>query len=295
MNTGEPIPGATPDTEIISGLAERQLPEVSMSFGKLSLAGKQYELTSRTGGGKFSDVIFLGTTTGDPEIAVKLVALGANDRERESFNSEIGRLAKLSEYQRQHNLLVGGSPCTPELLAVSSQKDAKGIPSFFVMSKAEGIPLDEYIRRTVSTELSTQDVVSIGEQACRVLEAVHEGLDASYYDFQPRNFFWDAQRRKLTVIDFNLLAPIVLENGERVEANPVEDLRNLSLMLFRILAGVKAVKLEKGDAQTIIQQSGIDDELKQVLVRGVTTGKPESFKGAKDMREAFSKVKVIEE
>ena len=192
--------------------------------------GQQYRLTARLGGGRYSEV-WKAEVIGQPgqSVAVKIMVPGLDDEARRLFVREAYVLKMLAQAQRTLGLSLDNGPLVPIVEAIADNHD----PPFFVESLAPGKPLDQILREQSLGKtggLSEADGLTIGEQLCRVFQVLHEKLERSYLDFQPRNVFWDAETRHITVVDWNLLSPVG-------QADVTGDLDAVARLLYRLLVG----------------------------------------------------------
>jgi tetratricopeptide (TPR) repeat protein len=175
------------------------------------------------------------------EVAIKIAKPDLSEAERKAFENEPLTLhllaAKLRE--KEGSATEGRSPI-PQVL--DEAFDIPG-PSFFVETLAPGMPIDQHMRDRGS--LPEPEVVVLGEQLAILLQALHEGLQKSYYDFQPRNLFWDLEVRHLTVVDWNILFPLTPETQRA-------DLEHLAALLYRLAVGQPA------DAERLQEPEGWD-------------------------------------
>lgn len=191
--------------------------------------GQKIELQALLGGGKYSEVwkATLSLPGGNTkEVAVKFMATDLDDSERQIYFRETENLIRLMKYGNESGLWEKSVPLVPEFFFA----DKSHKPPYFVQSLAIGKPIDEIIRE--GTPMIEADVVYLGAQLCRVFQALHEGLNRSYLDFQPRNIFLNIGKsgRGLTVIDWNLLSA---EGDCDVEG----DLLTIARLLYRLAIG----------------------------------------------------------
>ncbi|MGC8837864.1 MAG: hypothetical protein ACP5UM_05555, partial [Anaerolineae bacterium] len=195
--------------------------------------GHQYRLLRRLGGGKFGEVwlaeVLRGAEDFPREVAVKIAHPDLPEGDWKAFEDEPLTLhllaAKLRERQAD---AVEEDWLIPMVL--EEALDGPG-PRFFVETVASGLSLDQQLRDRES--LPEPEVVALGEQLASLLRVLHEGLQKSYYDFQPRNLFWDSSARRLTVVDWNLLAPLTPDTQKA-------DLEHVAALLYRLAVGQPA-------------------------------------------------------
>jgi hypothetical protein len=183
--------------------------------------GRRYRLLAYLGGGKYSEV-WRAHVVGEPErqVAVKIMASALNEKERRIFAREAERLLSLARAEEILGLRVSGHSLVPTIEAIADE--------FFVETLASGKPLDQILRE--EGRLPEPEALTIVEQLCRVFQALHEGLQRSYLDFQPRNVFWDYSVRRIMVVDWNLLSP----TGE---ADVAGDLEAIARLFYRLVVG----------------------------------------------------------
>lgn len=192
-----------------------------------------YRLITFLGAGKFSEVWRAEQYVEDKvikQVAIKFMAQGLSDREKQIFLNEVETLKLLSSKEQEFGLRPTNYSLFPavEDLYLSSE----GVPSFFVESLAKGKPLDLIIRE--DDFLSEPEALDVAEQLCRVFQVLHEGLLQSYLDFQPKNVFWDSQLKRVIVIDWNLLS-------QKGSSDILGDLETLGRLFYRLMVGETAV------------------------------------------------------
>lgn len=198
-----------------------------------------YRLERSLGGGKYSDVweasVIKGELLGNQEpvsrVALKIMRPNLIPEEKRMFRSETVILVRLRRYEDQHELHVNGNSLVPAVFDQVSEYDAPDGRAFFAQTLANGIPIDQLVRGRGA--FSERDALTITGQFCRVLECLHEGINRSYLDFQPRNIFWDAEKRQIVVIDWNLLS-----DPRRKDVDG--DLLAAGKLLYRLLMGIPA-------------------------------------------------------
>ena len=191
--------------------------------------GQEIELQLPLGGGKYSEVWKASLSLQDgsaEEVAVKFMASDLDEAERQAYFRETETLLRLVKYGDDKGLWDKADPLIPRFYFADKLHN----PPYFVQSLAVGKPLDEILRE--STPMIETDVVFLGAQICLVFQTLHEALNRSYLDFQPRNVFWYSEKsqQKLTVIDWNLLST---ESDCDVDG----DLATVARLLYRLVIG----------------------------------------------------------
>lgn len=166
-------------------------------------------------------------------VAVKLMAPDLDAKTRIRFLQEVDILTELQRAETGLRELWEIKEPGPSAVPTVWDEQRAGVAPFFVMTLAEGEPLDEILRR--QRRLPEAQALNLARQIAEIFVALHEGLNRSYLDFQPRNFFWQAETERLMVIDWNLLSP-------KGQADVAGDLAQLAGLLRRMLTG--------GEAQT---------------------------------------------
>jgi len=210
-------------------------------YSGLELPGNKarYRLERSLGGGKYSDVWEASVIQAEilinqqpiSRVALKIMRPNLIPEEKRMFRSETEILVRLRRYEKQHGLRVNDHSLIPTVFDQVSEYDAPDGRAFFVQTLANGTPVDQLVRGRGA--LPEQNALTITEQFCRVLECLHEGIKRSYLDFQPRNIFWDAEKRQIMVIDWNLLS-----DPRRMDVDG--DLLAAGKLLYRLLMGVPA-------------------------------------------------------
>ncbi len=189
--------------------------------------GRWYRLLARLGGGKYS-VVWKAEAVDEAGnlVAVKVMAPGLDEKARRLFIREAYTLLTIAQAEEALGLQLDEASLVPAVEAIADEYD----PPFFVETLARGKPLDQILRE--EHRLSETAVLTIGEQLCRVFQALHEGegLGRSYLDFQPRNVFWDAEAGRIMVVDWNLLSPAG-------QADVAGDLETIARLLYRLAVG----------------------------------------------------------
>lgn len=189
-----------------------------------------YRLSKYLGGGAFGEVWAADVTESElkdeksnpvKQVALKTLNPGLNEIEQQRFWLEPEVLGAFHPHPDGYSRVP---------LHFESQK-ADPYP-FFVQTLATGTPVDELMR---TVELSERDALDILAQFYRVLQSLHEGLQKSYLDFQPKNIFWNAETHRILVIDWNVLASEGSGNFK-----PEEDLKRAAQLLYRLLMGIPA-------------------------------------------------------
>lgn len=234
--------------------------------------GQRCRLLDPLGGGQFSEVWraeLLGDTR--QEVAVKILTGDLGEEERRIFLREVEVLANLARHEQALDLQVGGESLFPQVFFTA----ADHTPPFFAEALATGKPLDIFLRQYGN--LVERDGLVIGEQLCRAFRVLHEGLDRSYLDFQPRNVFWDTEQRRILVVDWNLLsAP--------GEADITGDLETIALLLYRLMVGTSAV------AGRLYEPDGwqnLTSGTQRFFAQGLHTNLARRFPTAEQMRVAL--------
>jgi len=191
--------------------------------------GQEIELHSLLGGGKYSEVwkATLSLPNGSAkEVAVKFMAADLDKKERQFYFREVETLISLMNYGVENSLWEKSVPLVPLFYFADKGHE----PPYFVQSLAVGKPIDEIIREGMP--MIEADVVFLGAQLYKVFQALHEGLNRSYLDFQPRNVFLltEKSNRRLTVIDWNLLS-------DEIDCDVDGDLRTVARLLYRLVIG----------------------------------------------------------
>jgi hypothetical protein len=252
----------------------------SMDHKKEIFGDKEYVVVKEGDGGKYSEVKIAKTTEGKT-VAIKIARSDLDGGEKKDFVEEIDTLKSLEHYQEIHGFFEGSHCLTPTV--IEQGVNANGL-QYFVMNAAEGNPLDEIMRDNVDGYVNTPevDVAKIAEQFSRVLIALHDGLHKSYYDYQPKNIYWDNESQRITVIDWNLLAPKVLYDGTFVDVDPNQDIYNFGKSLCRIL-GKKYIR-DEATIPEIVAGASISNEMKGILWKAVNPDKTKRYRSATEMR-----------
>lgn len=140
------------------------------------------------------------------------------------FFQEVDWLNEFYYAPDEYGLKRDSQSLTPRVYDEQRQGERR----FFVMDLAPGQPLDEVLRRR--GRLPELPALTIAAQLARVFTALHELLDRSYLDFQPRNVFWQEESGQVMVIDWNLLSA---KGKPDVRA----DLRSIGTLLHRMALG----------------------------------------------------------
>ena len=240
-----------------------------------SSTGRPFRLVGYLGSGRTGEV-WAGTPVDDPgrTLAVKIRAAGLGELLTRQFFSEVETLGELARVQANLELRLGDSCLTPTVLAESRQEPWP----FFVHTLATGRPLDELLREGVA--LAEADVLTIGEQLCRVLQALHEGLARSYLDFQPRNVFWDGESRRIMVIDWNLLSP-------QGQADVAADLEAAARLVYRLAVGEPAQvgQLDRADGWRSLTSGA-----RALLAQALHANPALRYQSAAEMRRAAAQL-----
>lgn len=226
-----------------------------------------YQLDQFLGGGQTA-AVYAARVVESPiaarvgqRIAIKLMSPELDKAARQRFFEEIETLIRLRSRLRDPalGLIEGdvfGSWLIPDVLDYAND----GPHLFIAMSLAEGRPVDDILRHDWQ-ELTEPEILTIVWQLLTAFVALHEGIKRSYYDFQPRNLFWDQTRQALTIIDWNLLSA----EGNIDAASDVEAIASL---LCRLATGANAVIYSGSSAGSLRQrdlslamQSLLDDLL----------------------------------
>lgn len=232
---------------------------------------------ARISGGAFADVYLAQS----PEGEYRIIKVGKGPETDDKMLEESFRLFELEYYQASHGLLVNGKSVTPEGYRMGKIDSSQ----YIVMDLAEGIPFSDlslYLRP--GEILPLEDTLTIIEQTLRAIEALHEGLNMSYHDFQPRNIYWDKNNRKVTVVDWNLLGGDRNVHGEIIPVDKQKDLDNIAKLLYRLASG----KFLDRDIPFKDQLGNIPEILVRKVIESVLSGEISS---ARELR--FSIINVI--
>lgn len=142
------------------------------------------------------------------------------------FFQEVDTLGELNLAPQRALLQEDGRSLVPQVI----DEQQTGNERFFVMSLAIGTPLDEVLRDKGS--LSEREALHIMARVTRVFRVLHEDLQRSYLDFQPRDIFWQPENGRIMVIDWNLLS-------RRGQADVAGDILALGKLLYRMTVGVE--------------------------------------------------------
>lgn len=269
--------------------SRESLPQARMSFGELTMAGQVYRKVASLGEGAYGGVLLDANSEGE-RVVIKIVNLDVDQQGKTAFVKEIDILRGLAQYQEE-NGLAGEDNChTPRVLAINERRDGMGRPGFFVMEEAKGKTLADYIstgQHGPEYRLNSMAAAMVGEQACYVFQALHEGLGMSDLDFQPRNIFWDETTRRATVIDFNLLAPHVKPSGEIVPVDVASDLYNLCSALYRSVTGRTVDDLDTKGIGQCLTDDKMEEKMKSIFRKGLSPDKDIRYKTARELRSDF--------
>jgi len=236
---------------------------------------RKFRLVSYLGGGLMSEV-WTGTPLDDPDktLAIKIMAPGLDEALARRFFAEVDTLGQLAYAQDALRLKVDDCYLTPLVITESRQ----GRWPFFACTLASGQALDELMREGV--QLLEVDVLTIAEQLSRVFQALHEGLGQSYLDFQPRNVFWDATARRITVVDWNLLsAP--------GQADFAADLETLARLVYRLAVGASLApgRLDQAEGWKLLTSG-----TRAWLTRALHPNRTRRYASAAHMRAALAQL-----
>lgn len=231
--------------------------------------GRSYRLLHRLGGGRYSEV-WQAQVVDEPErqVAVKIMVSAPDERERQIFAREAEILLHLASVEEAMGLRLGGCSLLPNVEAIADE--------FFVETLAPGKPLDQVLRE--ERRLPEPEVLAIGEQLCRVFQALHEGLRRSYLDFQPRNVFWDYKTRRIMVVDWNLLSP-------EGQVNVTRDLETIARLLYRLVVG------EGWSSERLEEPQGwrtLTSGTREVLARALHNNLARRYSSAASLRAALA-------
>lgn len=250
-----------------------------------TIGKKHYTVEESLGGGAYAKGAYKAKTENGDTVVVKVARESLKKYEKQQFNGEAFTLVRLEAYQRRHDLLVDGYLLTPQFIAAG--KTVSG-SDFLIMSEAQGKPLGNLIRQG---EGSIEDIATVGEQYCRVLEALH-GVGKGYHDFQANNIFWNKDAKRITVIDWNLLAPSFSFDGEeRFEPDSQKDLYNTGLTLLRLaVPDVSIDQIKNQGPEVALTQVTMNSRLKDVFRNALHTDPTKRYATAQELREAFRQV-----
>ncbi|MCA9366962.1 hypothetical protein KC887_01695 [Candidatus Kaiserbacteria bacterium] len=195
-----------------------------------------YRLEEYLGGGQTAWVygaVVLDSSVADrigQRAAVKLMMPGLDHTTQKRFQSEEQTLIELRHQLDAFGLNQGKDGLRMELTPTVWDTVTAEPAQALVMSRAKGVPVDQLLRGQ-SSALPEPTVLQLMRQVAATFVALHEGLQRSYLDFQPRNIFWDAEKQQAMVIDWNLLA-----SGSNVDY--IADVRQLAYLTCRLLTGV---------------------------------------------------------
>ncbi|MGC8839372.1 MAG: hypothetical protein ACP5UM_13260, partial [Anaerolineae bacterium] len=257
---------------------------VSLRSGQL-LEGlnASYELVQRLGGGKYAEVWkarVRGRREGSnlaegQEVALKALRPGLLEDERDAFWEETEVLATLHQYEEQKKeLLEQDCSLLPEILDLDLDQ------GFFVQTLAQGTPLDVLWREKGA--FPEPEALQIAAQLLKVFQLLHEGLERSYLDFQPRNVFWNAEEKRILVIDWNLLSP---------KGHPAfdQDLETAAQVLYRMLMGVPlpppGARRSLAEPRDRWQQLTLG--MQDILIRALHPDRRQRYESAEKFREAI--------
>ena len=252
------------------------------------LTGSQgsYWLRQRLGGGRYGDVWLAdsgppdgGQTAQTGHVVVKIAHADLDSRARMDFRSEVDVLFALDQAMTAMQLKPDEHGLVPRALDYSFE----GQPLFFVQTLAQGLPVDRLRRE--HGPLSEVIGLTIISQFCRVLEALHQGLDRSYLDFQPQNIFWDEAAGNITVIDWNLLTK---EGDLRIR----DDLDAAAAELYRNLMGVNPPRTYSARllAEPREQWETLSLGTKNILIKAFHVNPKQRFESANALRSDMERV-----
>ena len=210
-------------------------PALVMRSGEI-LRGKKgnYSLDRQLGAGKYGQVWMSEVQTGEllergiHRVVIKVMNANLTEEDKRQFSTESLVLAHMHSYEREHDLLVDGVSLVP---VIHEQNLETGDQGYIIESLADGRTVIDIVHE--SGAMSERDGLAIGAQFCRVLEILQEGANQWYKDFQPANVYWNAETRRIMVIDWNLL-------GSLTEEGRASDVRAAARLIYQSLMGVPA-------------------------------------------------------
>lgn len=182
------------------------------------------------GGGQTATVYRVRQEGTGNEYALKLLkGLEYQDR----FFQEVETLQTLtrfiSESSRPRLRDQGDQPLVPRII----ERQESGDDRFIVMTLATEAgkrPLDELQRE--KGRFPEAEALAIVGKAAELFHLLHEKLERSYLDFQPRNIYWNGESRALMILDWNLLSP-------RGQPDIAGDVKTLGTLLYRLTVGIQ--------------------------------------------------------
>ena len=246
------------------------------------IGGKKYTIEKYLDSGIFGKAYL--AKCGDETVVVKIAHRTLDDKARAVFLEEPENLLQMTAYQQEHNLLVSGKPLTPEMIGVGSIERSR---PYIAMTFAQGESLDGIADKAYHGEsvLSPRQIGVIGEQFCRVMVALHEGLQKSLYDYQDKKIIWDAENARITVIDWNLLAPLTVRLGREVDMDPAEDLFRFCQTMYLLSTG--EVYKDYIPVRSEVGRHVTDTALINILSKGLHKNQKERYQTAEEMRVDF--------
>jgi serine/threonine protein kinase len=196
-----------------------------------------YQLEKCLGTGKYGEVwkaAVVESSQGGGQgtfVALKIANPGLTPEEKQQFEAEISVLDQLRNVTPEDLIRADGKMLVPEVFEVVLDPAAPPQRSFFTQSLATGIPIDELRRK--NNRLPEPKALEITAQLCRVLQAVHEGLQRSLLGFQPENIFWDELEQRIFFIDWKHLS-------KPEQANFSGDIISAASELYKMVMGVPA-------------------------------------------------------
>lgn len=258
-------------------------PDANLGLELIGASGR-YLLLDYLGGGQTAGVYRARVLQNQrPErldhlAAVKLMALDLDAETRKRFLQEVDVLAELQGAETELRRLWGQETSGASAIPMVWDEQRAGPAPFFVMTLAPGEPLDEILRR--QRRLPETQALDIARQMAAVFVMLHERLNRSYLDFQPRNLFWQADTAHLTVIDWNLLSP-------KNQADVAGDLTRLAGLLHRMLFGGEGASQSKAASANGKEWEEISRGTRNILRRALDPRPAFSYNSADEFRQAL--------
>ncbi|OGH10636.1 MAG: hypothetical protein A2857_01785 [Candidatus Levybacteria bacterium RIFCSPHIGHO2_01_FULL_36_15] len=253
----------------------KQLPKVEVG-GLLPWEGKNYKVEKMLGAGAGGDV-YLAVSHEGEKIVIKVAKYQNDPKAEAKFMGEDYTLIRMADYQRKHNMLKEGHILTPEFLGSGNTVDGK---QFLAMTFAEG-------KMIVGGEpLAEKDIAEIGMQACSVLKCSSE-LGKTYFDFHPDDLRWDSEAGKVTMLDWDVLLPLV-DMDERVQrANPSIDVFTLSKYLYQGATGKDSLEVENEEINEALKTLSLSPGMKKIFAKALDEDPSQRYQAADELMADF--------
>lgn len=209
-------------------------------------------------------------------VVLKISSPGLTIEEKQTFEAETSILDQLRDLKPENLIRLDGKLLVPEVLEFVQDPDIPPQRSYFTQSLAEGQPIDELRRK--KAYLPEAEALEITAQICRVLQALHEGLQMSLLSFQPENILWNDAERRISVIDWKHLS-------KPEQANFAGDVISAASELYGMLMGVPTPLpgSQRSLAEPIEQWNELSQGAKDILMRAFDPFRP--YQAANELRK----------